>query len=118
MHGYDGMPARGQNRCAVGCCKNPTHDTAASWPPLEIAIDAASVDPEDVLGDLTEPALGVESPGTEGMDATDYALPPELHPVLSLVPRSYQVEARLPGCGVMGAVLWCCRPGPGRRSWR
>jgi hypothetical protein len=70
-----------------------TNDTAAWWPPIGIDIDGAVASTEDVLGDLTEPAVGVDGPGTEEMEATDYALPPELHPVLSLVPRRYQVEA-------------------------
>jgi superfamily II DNA or RNA helicase len=69
------------------------NDTATWWPPVEIDIDTATASTEDVLEDLTDPAGGVEGHGTQEVEATDHMLPPELHPALSLVPRSYQVEA-------------------------
>ncbi len=53
---------------------NNTKDTATSWPRIGGDLDAAIS-------------------GAGGMEATDYALPPGLHPVLPVVPRSYQVEA-------------------------
>jgi superfamily II DNA or RNA helicase len=74
-------------------CMNNTNDTAMWWPPIGIDIDAAIASTEDVLADLTEPAVGVDSPGTGELVETDHALPPGLQPVLSVVPRSYQVEA-------------------------
>ena len=69
------------------------NDRAARCPPIVLESDAANPGTEDVLGDLNEPAVGVDSPGVDGMEVTDYALSTELHPVLSFVPRSYQVEA-------------------------
>jgi hypothetical protein len=54
-----------------------TNDMVMWWPPIEFDVDAAIANTEDVLEDLTEPAIGVDSLGTEKMEATDYALPPE-----------------------------------------
>jgi len=72
---------------------NKTNDAAACWPPIGIEIDEALAGTEDVLGDLTEAAVGADSPETGGMEAANHALPPGVHPVLTLAPRSYQVEA-------------------------
>jgi superfamily II DNA or RNA helicase len=46
-----------------------------------------------MLGALTEPVVDDDSSLAEEMAVTDYALPAQLHPVLSLVPRRYQLEA-------------------------
>jgi superfamily II DNA or RNA helicase len=70
-----------------------TNDMATSWRRIGMDLDAAMSGAEDVLEDLSDPASDLDSPGAWGMEATDYALPPGLHPVLSIVPRSYQVEA-------------------------
>jgi superfamily II DNA or RNA helicase len=56
-------------------------------------LDAELADPEDVLGDLVGPAVNDDSGLAEELAATNWALPPGVCPVLSLVPRSYQVEA-------------------------
>jgi superfamily II DNA or RNA helicase len=70
-----------------------TNDMATSWRRIGMDLDAAMSGAEDVLEDLSDPASDLDSPYTGGMEATDYALPPGLHPVLSIAPRSYQVEA-------------------------
>jgi superfamily II DNA or RNA helicase len=70
-----------------------TNDMATSWRRIGMDLDAAMPGAEDVLEDLSDPASDLDSPYTGGMEATDYALPPGLHPVLSIAPRSYQVEA-------------------------
>jgi superfamily II DNA or RNA helicase len=66
---------------------------ATWWPPIGIDLDTAMPGAEDVLGGFSDPAVDVDGLGARGMEATDYPLPPCLHPVLSIVPRSYQVEA-------------------------
>jgi superfamily II DNA or RNA helicase len=71
-----------------------TNDMATSWRRIGMDLDAAMSGAEDVLEDLSDPASDLDSPYTgSAMEATDYALPPGLHPVLSIAPRSYQVEA-------------------------
>jgi superfamily II DNA or RNA helicase len=64
------------------------------WAALSVTdIDAEPVDAEDIFGALAEPALNDDSSLAEEMAATAYTLPSAVRPVLSLVPRSYQVEA-------------------------
>ena len=75
---------------------NDTNDMATWRSPIDVDFDSATPGPEDVLGDLSDPTTDVDSHGAGGMEATDYALPPGLQPVLSIVPRSYQVEALTP----------------------
>jgi superfamily II DNA or RNA helicase len=66
----------------------------STWAPLSVTdIDDELADTEDIVGALAEPALNDDSSLAEEMAATDYALPSAVRPVLSLVPRSYQVEA-------------------------
>ncbi len=72
---------------------NNTNDTATWRPPIGTDLDAAMSGVEDVLGDLPDLDIDVDSLGAGVMEASDYALPPGLNPVLSIVPRSYQVEA-------------------------
>ena len=65
-----------------------------TWTSLNVAdLDDDLADAEDILGALAEPAVNDDSSLAEEMAATDYALPSAVRPVLSLVPRSYQVEA-------------------------
>jgi superfamily II DNA or RNA helicase len=66
----------------------------STWPPLSVTdIEDELADAEDILRALAEPALNDDSSLAEELAANDYALPSEVRPVLSLVPRSYQVEA-------------------------
>jgi hypothetical protein len=65
-----------------------------TWTSLNVAdLDDDLADAEDILGALAEPAVNDDSSLAEEMAATDYALPSAVRPVLSLVPRSNQVEA-------------------------
>jgi superfamily II DNA or RNA helicase len=68
-------------------------DAATWWSPGGIDVADEVTDSEDVLADLTEPAVVAESLGAAAMGAPEQALPPTVRPVLSLTPRSYQVEA-------------------------
>jgi len=66
----------------------------STWAPLSVTdIDDELADTEDILGALAEPALNDDSSLAEELAVTDNALPSAVRPVLSLVPRSYQVEA-------------------------
>jgi superfamily II DNA or RNA helicase len=66
----------------------------STWDPLSVTdIDDELADTEDILGALAEPALNDDSSLAEELAATAYALPSAVRPVLSLVPRSYQVQA-------------------------
>jgi superfamily II DNA or RNA helicase len=66
----------------------------STWSSLSVTEnDAALAEAEDMLGALAEPAVHDDSSLAEEMAVTDYALPALLHPVLSLVPRRYQLEA-------------------------
>jgi hypothetical protein len=61
----------------------------ATWPPLSVTdIEDELADAEDILRALAEPALNDDSSLAEELAANDYALPSEVRPVLSLVPRS------------------------------
>src|SRR5436305_13762175 len=77
----------------VEYCMERMIDTSM-WASLSVTdIDDALVDADDILGILAEPAINDDSSLAEDIAAPGYALPSEVHPVLSLVPRSYQVEA-------------------------
>ena len=66
----------------------------STWASLSATdVDDALADAEDLLEILAEPATNDDSSLAEEMATTDYALPSEVRPLLSLVPRSYQVEA-------------------------
>jgi superfamily II DNA or RNA helicase len=67
---------------------------AALWQPLNgIDVDETIADAEDTLTDFDLTAGGAASCLAEELGVTDYALPAGCRPVLSLVPRSYQVDA-------------------------
>jgi superfamily II DNA or RNA helicase len=68
-----------------------TIDTATWWSPS--AMDTNDDSAEDVWEALGISPEGGDSSVAETLDATDYALPPQWRPVLSLVPRSYQLQA-------------------------
>src|SRR5690606_33760784 len=70
-----------------------TNDMGAWRPPLDTDLDTAASSAEDVLGDLFDPVVDVDGSGEGQLEATDYALPPEFQPILSIVPRRYQIEA-------------------------
>lgn len=72
----------------------------------EVDSNDGPVDTDDLWADLDEAATEQESCPAEELGSMDYALPPAVRPVLSLAPRSYQVEAlnawlQHQGCGVV-----------------